>query len=63
MSEASLPVEIQGVQAATPPAPLNFLIQTSIWAENFSGLSLARWTPVVNRLLNGLGFPGMMPRP
>ena len=24
---------------------------------------LARWTPVVNRFLNDLGFPGMMPRP
>ena len=24
---------------------------------------LARWTPVVNRFLNGLGFPGTMPRP
>jgi hypothetical protein len=24
---------------------------------------LGRWTPVVNRFLNDLGFPGMMPRP
>jgi len=61
MSEASLPVEVRGVPVATPPAPLNSLNQTSIGAGNFSGLSLARWTPVVNRFLNDLGFPGMMP--
>jgi hypothetical protein len=24
---------------------------------------LAWWTPVVNRFLNDLGFPGKMPRP
>jgi hypothetical protein len=42
MSEASLAVEDQGVPAATPPAPLKSLHQTSIGAENFSGLSLAR---------------------
>jgi hypothetical protein len=63
MSEASLAVEGQSVPAATPPAPLNPLDQTSIGAGNFSGLSLARWTPVVNRFLNDLGFPGKMPRP
>jgi hypothetical protein len=63
MSEASLPVEGQGVPAATPPAPLNSLNQTSVGAENFSGLSLARCPPVVNRFLNVLGVPGMMPRP
>lgn len=63
MSEASLPVEIQGVPVATPPAPLNFLKNISIVIENFSRLSLARWTPVVNRFLNDPGFPGMMPRP
>jgi hypothetical protein len=63
MSETSLPVEGQGVPAATPPAPLNLLKQTLIRAGNFSGLSLARWTPVVSRFLNNLGFPGMMPRP
>jgi hypothetical protein len=42
MSEASLPVEGQAVPAATPPSPLNSLNKTSIGAENFSGLSLAR---------------------
>jgi hypothetical protein len=63
MSEASLAVEVQGVPAATPLAPLNPLNQTSIGAGNFSGLSPARWVPVVNRFLNVLGFPGMMPRP
>jgi len=63
MSEASLPVEGLGVPAATPPSPLNSLNQTSIGAGNFSGLSLARWTPVVNRFLNDLGFPGMIPPP
>jgi hypothetical protein len=61
MSEASLPVEVQGVPVATPLAPLNSLNQISIWDGNFSGLSLARWTPVVNRFLNDLGFPGVMP--
>ena len=63
MSEASLPVKGQAVPAATPPSPLNFLIKTSIGAGNFSGLSLARWTPIVNRFLNDLGFPGTMPPP
>jgi hypothetical protein len=35
MFEASLAAEDQGVLAATPPAPLNFLYQNSIWADRF----------------------------